>query len=212
MACAWSLDGGSRVLWVRHPGRCRTHHRQSLQLCASLFSVTFIGGDVSANEYYREPEQARSSFAQSLAFWILETCSQMLGSFVASSTSIKKKTRAKKVVQGKTQGRGLLIGYARVSTQDQNLELQTEALQKAGCKKIFEDRISGTRAERPGLAKARENLRGGDTLVVWKLDRLGRSVKHLVVSSASFSSRGSTSRASLTPLTQGLLLAGSAST
>ncbi len=142
--------------------------------------MTFIGGDVSANEYYREPEQARSSFAQSLAFWILETCSQMLGSFVASSTSIKKKTRAKKVVQGKTQGRGLLIGYARVSTQDQNLELQTEALQKAGCKKIFEDRISGTRAERPGLAKARENLRGGDTLVVWKLDRLGRSVKHLV--------------------------------
>lgn len=75
---------------------------------------------------------------------------------------------------------GILIGYARVSTQDQNLELQTEALQKAGCKKIFEDRMSGPRAERPGLAQACEGLRSGDTLVVWKLDRLGRSVKHLV--------------------------------
>lgn len=75
---------------------------------------------------------------------------------------------------------GLLIGYARVSTQDQNLELQTEALQKAGCKKIFEDRASGSRVERIGLAQARESLRGGDTLVVWKLDRLGRSVKQLV--------------------------------
>lgn len=74
----------------------------------------------------------------------------------------------------------MLIGYARVSTQDQNLELQTEALEKAGCKKIFEDRMSGSRAERPGLAQARESLREGDTLVVWKLDRLGRSVKHLV--------------------------------
>lgn len=74
----------------------------------------------------------------------------------------------------------MLIGYARVSTQDQNLELQTEALAKAGCKKIFEDKISGSRTERPGWAKAQEALREGDTLVVWKLDRLGRSVKHLV--------------------------------
>ena len=74
----------------------------------------------------------------------------------------------------------MLIGYARVSTQDQNLELQIEALTKAGCKKIFEDKISGSRAERPGLTKAQDSPREGDTLVVWKLDRLGRSVKHLV--------------------------------
>ena len=74
----------------------------------------------------------------------------------------------------------MLIGYARVSTQDQNLELQTEALAKAGCKKIFEDKISGSRMDRPGWAKTQEALREGDTLVVWKLDRLGRSVKHLV--------------------------------
>ena len=67
----------------------------------------------------------------------------------------------------------MLIGYARVSTQDQNLELQREALTKAGCKKIFEDKVSGTRANRPGLAKALEMLREGDTLIVWKLDRLG---------------------------------------
>jgi DNA invertase Pin-like site-specific DNA recombinase len=74
----------------------------------------------------------------------------------------------------------MLIGYARVSTQDQNLDLQREALNQAGCKKVFEDKISGTRAERPGLIKVLEMLREGDTLVVWKLDRLGRSVKQLV--------------------------------
>ena len=74
----------------------------------------------------------------------------------------------------------MLIGYARVSTQDQNLDLQTEALTKVGCKKIYNDKISGSRAERPGLTKALEMLREGDTLVVSKLDRLGRSVKNLV--------------------------------
>jgi DNA invertase Pin-like site-specific DNA recombinase len=74
----------------------------------------------------------------------------------------------------------MLIGYARVSTQDQNLDLQIDALTKAGCKKVFDDKVSGSRVERPGLAKALEMLREGDTLVVWKLDRLGRSVKNLV--------------------------------
>jgi DNA invertase Pin-like site-specific DNA recombinase len=74
----------------------------------------------------------------------------------------------------------VLIGYARVSTQDQNLDLQIDALTKAGCKKVFDDKISGSRAERPGLSKVLEMLREGDTLVVWKLDRLGRSVKNLV--------------------------------
>lgn len=74
----------------------------------------------------------------------------------------------------------MLIGYARVSTQDQNLDLQINALTSAGCQKVFEDKVSGTRAERPGLAKAMEMLREGDTLVVWKLDRLGRSVRQLV--------------------------------
>jgi len=74
----------------------------------------------------------------------------------------------------------MLIGYARVSTQDQNLELQREALAKAGCERIFEDRASGSRTDREGLARAMDMLRSGDTLVVWKLDRLGRSVKQLV--------------------------------
>jgi DNA invertase Pin-like site-specific DNA recombinase len=74
----------------------------------------------------------------------------------------------------------MLIGYARVSTQDQNLELQRKALLDAGCKKIFDDKLSGSRSDRPGLAQALAILRDGDTLVVWKLDRLGRSVKHMV--------------------------------
>ena len=74
----------------------------------------------------------------------------------------------------------MLIGYARVSTQDQNLELQRSALEQSGCSKIYEDQISGVRADRPGLKLLLEVLREGDTLVVWKLDRLGRSVKSLV--------------------------------
>lgn len=74
----------------------------------------------------------------------------------------------------------MLIGYARVSTQDQHLALQRAALTNAGCQTVFEDTLSGTRADRPGLGKALDMLREGDTLVVWKLDRLGRSVKQLV--------------------------------
>ena len=74
----------------------------------------------------------------------------------------------------------MLIGYARVSTQDQNLDFQIDALTKAGCHRLFDDKVSGSRAERPGLARALDMLREGDTLVVWKLDRLGRSVKNLV--------------------------------
>ena len=72
------------------------------------------------------------------------------------------------------------IGYARVSTQDQHLDLQQDALKKAGCKKIIVDRVGGTVAERPGLAQVKELLREGDTLVVWRFDRLGRSVKDLI--------------------------------
>ena len=74
----------------------------------------------------------------------------------------------------------MLIGYARVSTTDQNLALQIDALEKAGCEKIYQDELSGTKDNRPGLLKALEHLRADDTLVVWKLDRLGRSVKSLI--------------------------------
>ena len=74
----------------------------------------------------------------------------------------------------------MLIGYARVSTKVQDLSLQIEALEKASCHKIYEDKISGSKAIREGLELALEVLRKGDSLVVWKLDRLGRSVKELV--------------------------------
>jgi DNA invertase Pin-like site-specific DNA recombinase len=75
----------------------------------------------------------------------------------------------------------MLIGYARVSTQDQNLELQCSALNNIGCEKIYQDKISGARNNnRPGLQQALDILREGDTLIVWKLDRLGRSVKGLI--------------------------------
>ena len=72
------------------------------------------------------------------------------------------------------------IGYARVSTHDQNLDLQKDALEKAGCEKIYLDEISGTVAKREGLEKAKEILRKGDVLIVWRLDRLGRSIRDLI--------------------------------
>ena len=74
----------------------------------------------------------------------------------------------------------MLIGYARVSTTDQTLALQQDALTKDGCSKIFTDTASGALAERKGLADALSYVRPGDTLVVWKLDRLGRSLKDLI--------------------------------
>jgi DNA invertase Pin-like site-specific DNA recombinase len=84
----------------------------------------------------------------------------------------------------------MFIGYARVSTPDQNLYSQEDPLKKAGCKKIFTDVASGARTERPGLDETLQYLRKGDTLVVWKLDRLGRSVPHLIKVIKSLNDQG----------------------
>jgi DNA invertase Pin-like site-specific DNA recombinase len=84
----------------------------------------------------------------------------------------------------------MLIGYARVSTQEQTLDLQLDALKKAGCGRIFTDTISGAKQERRGLSEALEFMRDGDTIVVWRLDRLGRSLKHLIDTVTSLKDRG----------------------
>jgi DNA invertase Pin-like site-specific DNA recombinase len=84
----------------------------------------------------------------------------------------------------------MLIGYARVSTHDQTLNLQQDALAKAGCNKLFTDTASGAKAERKGLKQALAYVRKGDTLVVWRLDRLGRSLPHLITTLTALEERG----------------------
>jgi DNA invertase Pin-like site-specific DNA recombinase len=82
------------------------------------------------------------------------------------------------------------IGYARVSTQDQNLEMQLDALQKAGCEKVFQEKASGIKSDRPQLAAMQQILREGDVIYIYKLDRLGRSLKHLLEMTSDFEKRG----------------------
>jgi DNA invertase Pin-like site-specific DNA recombinase len=84
----------------------------------------------------------------------------------------------------------MLIGYARVSTHDQTLNLQRDALEKAECTKIFTDTASGAKTERIGLDEALQYVRPGDTLVVWRLDRLGRSLPHLIATMTALEERG----------------------
>ena len=84
----------------------------------------------------------------------------------------------------------MLIGYARVSTIEQNVSLQIDELKKAGCKRIFRDKASGAKSERPGLAEGLDFLREGDSLVVWRLDRLGRSLRHLIDTVSELEERG----------------------
>src|SRR5512147_1141617 len=83
----------------------------------------------------------------------------------------------------------MLVGYARVSTSDQTLDLQKDALQKAGCDRIFTDTASGAKTERTGLDEALSYVRAGDTLVVWRLDRLGRSLRHLIETITALNNR-----------------------
>src|ERR671926_1866836 len=82
------------------------------------------------------------------------------------------------------------IGYARVSTGEQTLDLQLDALARAGCGKVFTETASGAKADRPVLAEALAYLREGDTLVVWRLDRLGRSLQHLIATVGALAERG----------------------
>lgn len=109
------------------------------------------------------------------------------GRFAASTDSVRKSchstaNRTLSEFNGKADKSHVMtsIGYAGVSTGDQDTALQLDALRKAGCEKLFEDKASGVKTDRPGLAEAVRYARDGDTITVWKLDRLGRSIKHLI--------------------------------
>lgn len=82
------------------------------------------------------------------------------------------------------------LGYARISTIDQNAHLQHDALRAAGCEQVFEDKVSGSSAKRPGLDRALAKLGQGDELIVWRLDRLGRSLPHLIDVIAAIGEKG----------------------
>jgi DNA invertase Pin-like site-specific DNA recombinase len=123
-----------------------------------------------------------------------------------------RKARAQPLTRpdGEPHPKGMLIGYARVSTLDQNLALQRDALAEAGCGKIFTEQMSGAVADRPALHDALEYARSGDTLVVWKLDRLARSMKQLIETVEQLRIRGigfrSLTEALDTTTAQGLLV------
>lgn len=119
------------------------------------------------------------------------------GRFAASTDFVRKSchstaNRTLSEFNGKADKSHVMtsIGYARVSTGDQDTALQLDALRKAGCEKLFEDKASGVKSDRPGLAEAVRYARDGDTLTVWKLDRLGRSMKHLIEIVTELESKG----------------------
>ena len=117
--------------------------------------------------------------------------------FAAPTDSVRKScfrtaNRTLSEFNGKADKSRLMtsIGYARVSTGGQDSALQLDALRKAGCERLFEDKASGVKTDRPGLAEAIRYVRDGDTLTVWKLDRLGRSMKHLIEIITELEARG----------------------
>ena len=123
---------------------------------------------------------------------------------------VTPKVRVRSSDAGEITSKPMLLGYARVSTVDQNLALQRDALTEAGCTKIFTEQMSGAVTDRPALHDALEFARSGDTLIVWKLDRLARSMKQLIETVETLRSRGfgfrSLTEALDTTTVQGLLV------
>jgi len=109
---------------------------------------------------------------------------------VPKTTTISEFRGTTTLTDANERAMSMLVGYARVSTTDQHLDLQTDALQAAGCERLYTDTVSGAKVDRPGLTAALNTCRPGDTLVVWKLDRLGRSLPHLVETVRDLVARG----------------------
>src|SRR5215468_2744853 len=109
-----------------------------------------------------------------------------------TSARRRRKTANSRALQGRKNHTSMLIGYARVSTNEQHLDLQRDALLKAGvaAKDIYTDTVTGVTSERPGLQAALSHLREGDTFVVWRLDRLGRSLQHLLETVTALKEQG----------------------
>jgi len=108
----------------------------------------------------------------------------------ATGDAAPQPAAAKRSVARKSKQAGLLVGYARVSTAERDSALQLDALEVAGCWRVFTDHASGSRGDRPELVAVLDSLRPGDTLVVWRLDRLGRSLPHLIDTVTGLRERG----------------------
>ena len=134
-------------------------------------------------EVTREALPSRAQWPSAIATWTGQTLAAWHQGFEEGWE------RAKNAPPAAT-GHGALIGYARVSTQDQTTDLQLDALSKAGCARVFSESASGAQRDRPELARALDHMRHGDTLVVWKLDRLARSLKQLVDTVETLEGRG----------------------
>jgi hypothetical protein len=135
-----------------------------------------LNGPCLKKRSFDETDTTRPKFLGYMAVFVLYS-SLIYQPLIISIMAVKNKTQRRK----KADATPRLVGYARVSTDEQDVALQLEALQQHGCdqKRIFIDKASGVRTKRPGLDACLESLQEGDVLLVWRLDRLGRSMPHL---------------------------------
>ena len=146
-----------------------------------------IGRQCGTAWYVRNTEDLPPGFPDSISAWSVRCRAAWREGLVSGWHAAKASAPLPAVAP---LSKGMLVGYARVSTQEQSTNLQLDALAKAGCTRVFSESASGAQRDRPELARAIDYMRPGDTLVVWKLDRLARSLKQLIETVESLEGKG----------------------